>query len=72
VAGLGVRSFTDEMTDPDLAVALRQRGYDSESCQAAHRYRYNTRKLKDRKRTERAIRQKVGKRLQYRRATQGG
>ncbi len=38
MAGLGVRLFTDEMIDPDLAVALRHRGYDAESCQEAHRH----------------------------------
>src|SRR5262249_25985692 len=37
VGGLGVRLFTDEMIDPDLARALRQRGYDAESCQEAGR-----------------------------------
>jgi hypothetical protein len=38
LAGLGVRLFTDEMIDPALAVALRQRGYDVESCREAHRH----------------------------------
>lgn len=38
MAGLGVRLFTDEMIDPDLAVALRRLGYDAESCQEAQRH----------------------------------
>jgi hypothetical protein len=37
VAGLGVRLLTDEMIDTALAPALRQRGYDVESCAEAGR-----------------------------------
>lgn len=33
MAGLGIRLFTDEMIPANLARALRQRGYDAESCQ---------------------------------------
>jgi len=44
VAGLGIRLFTDEMIDPDLAIALRRLGYDAESCQEAQRH---NRKLSD-------------------------
>jgi hypothetical protein len=35
VAGLGVRIYTDEHIFRDLAKALRDRGYDAESCQEA-------------------------------------
>ncbi len=37
MAGVGVRLFTDEMVDPRLALALRERGYDAESCLEAGR-----------------------------------
>ena len=37
MAGLGVRLFTDEMIDPDVADALNQQGYDVLSCHAAGR-----------------------------------
>jgi hypothetical protein len=37
VAGLGVRVFTDEMVDTDLALALQQQGYDVLSCRDAGR-----------------------------------
>jgi len=37
MAGLGVRLFTDEMISPDVAVALRLRGYNAESCAEAER-----------------------------------
>jgi hypothetical protein len=32
MAGLGVRLFTDEMLNPELAVALRRLGYDVVAC----------------------------------------
>jgi hypothetical protein len=35
VAGLGIRLYTDEMIPPQLAAALRSRGYDVESCHDA-------------------------------------
>ena len=35
MAGLGVRLYTDEMTPPDLAQALRRQGYDALSCHDA-------------------------------------
>lgn len=37
MAGLGIRLFTDEMIDTDLAPQLRRRGYDAESCAEAGR-----------------------------------
>ena len=37
MAGLGVRLYTDEHIHKDLANALRDRGYDAESCQEAAR-----------------------------------
>jgi hypothetical protein len=37
MAGLGIRLFTDEMIHTGLAVELRRRGYDVESCQEADR-----------------------------------
>ena len=37
MAGLGVRLFTDENIDPDVARTLRSRGYDAESCHEAGR-----------------------------------
>jgi hypothetical protein len=54
VAGLGVRVFTDEMIDPDLAVAARQNGYDIESCREAHR---NNQKIPDEDQLDYAARQ---------------
>lgn len=33
--GLGIRLYTDEMVDAALAVELRRRGFDAESCQEA-------------------------------------
>jgi hypothetical protein len=32
MAGRGIRLYTDEMIDPALALALRERGYDVQSC----------------------------------------
>jgi Domain of unknown function (DUF5615) len=37
MAGLGIRLFTDEMIHTGLAIELRWRGYDAESCQEASR-----------------------------------
>jgi Domain of unknown function (DUF5615) len=37
MAGLGIRLYTDEMISPTLAVQLRQRGYDVQSCADAGR-----------------------------------
>ena len=37
MAGLGIRLYTDEHIHIDLARALRERGYDAESCQEADR-----------------------------------
>src|SRR5436309_2913767 len=37
MAGLGVRVYTDEHIFKDLAKALRDRGFDAESCQEAGR-----------------------------------
>jgi len=37
MAGLGIRLYTDEMVDIDLAAELRRRGYDAESCKEAGR-----------------------------------
>jgi hypothetical protein len=37
MAGLGIRLFTDEMVSGALALALRVRGYDVESCVEAGR-----------------------------------
>lgn len=38
MAGLGVRLYTDEHIHRGLAGALRDRGYDAESCQEARRH----------------------------------
>jgi len=37
MAGLGIKLFTDEDVDPDLAEALRRRGYDAVCCLQAGR-----------------------------------
>jgi predicted nuclease of predicted toxin-antitoxin system len=37
MSGRGVRLFTDEMINAALAPALRERGYDAESCHEAGR-----------------------------------
>ena len=37
MAGLGIRLYTDEQIFKGLAKALRDRGYDAESCQEAGR-----------------------------------
>jgi hypothetical protein len=37
MAGLGVRLFTDEMINPQLAVALRNLGYDVVACREVGR-----------------------------------
>lgn len=39
MAGLGIRLFTDEMINPALARALKEQGYDAESCDEAGRSR---------------------------------
>jgi hypothetical protein len=39
MAGLGIRLYTDEMIPTTLAVQLRNRGYDVESCHEAGRSR---------------------------------
>jgi hypothetical protein len=39
MAGLGIRLYTDEMIPTALAVQLRSRGYDVESCEEAGRSR---------------------------------
>jgi hypothetical protein len=36
-AGRGIALFTDELIDPALAIALRERGYDAISCHEAGR-----------------------------------
>ena len=38
MAGLGITLFIDEDVQQDLADALRQRGYDAESCREAGRH----------------------------------
>ena len=38
MAGLGIALFTDEHVHPGLAPALRQRGYDAQSCHEANRH----------------------------------
>jgi hypothetical protein len=35
MSGLGIRVYTDEDVDPELAVQLRRRGYDVLSCNEA-------------------------------------
>lgn len=35
MSGLGIRLYTDEDVDPEIAVQLRRRGYDAESCHEA-------------------------------------
>jgi hypothetical protein len=35
VSGLGIRLYTDEDIDPDLAELLKRQGYDALSCHAA-------------------------------------
>jgi hypothetical protein len=37
MVGLGIRLYTDEMISPALAVQLRRRGYDVQSCADAGR-----------------------------------
>ncbi len=37
MAGVGLRLYTDENIDPELARALSRRGYDGESCHEAGR-----------------------------------
>jgi hypothetical protein len=41
MAGLGIRLFTDEMVDPEVAVQFVRRGYDAESTHATGRANRN-------------------------------
>jgi hypothetical protein len=54
MAGLGITLFTDEMIDPRLAVDLRRRGYDVQSCQEAGR---NNRGISDQRQLSYATQQ---------------
>ena len=54
MAGLGIRLFTDEMINPSLALELRSRGYDVESCEEAGRSRQ---RISDAEQLEYAARQ---------------